>query len=278
MAALALSICAAASAEADGRRYVNDAEAATWSGVGMIFRKGGGSCTAVLIRPDVVLTAAHCVADADARTVARASDLTFSAGVKDGRSLQNMVARKVDVHPGYFISAPRYDPRRVRADIARVVLREPITAAPSYAVGRTPAAGAALQLLSYPGTARRRVSIEGGCRIVSRETEFLMLDCQSEPGSSGAPYFAAGPGGRPVVVGIHSGSRGRGADQRAMALAFEHVRSFIGSSLATDAARAPAPSNAAPTRAPSGGGAKARSGTRLPGGSKAGEGLKRFKR
>lgn len=270
--ALILALWAGAAAAGD-RRYVSDEEAGLWSGVGLIYRQGGGSCTGVLIRPDVVLTAAHCVADADAKTIYPARDFAFSAGVKDGGAAATARVRKVEVHPGYFIAAPRYDDRRVRADIARVVLETPITAAPSYALGRTPPSGSALTLLSYPGTARRRASIQEGCRIRSRETEFLTLDCQSEPGSSGGPYFAAGPGGRPVVVGMHSGSRERGADRFALALAFEHVRSFIGQSQATAptaAATATPARSAAPAPAPA-------SGTRLPGGSKAGEGLKRFR-
>ncbi|MEO1613540.1 MAG: trypsin-like peptidase domain-containing protein [Pseudomonadota bacterium] len=272
MKALALLLAFWAGIAAAGdRRYVSDEEAALWSGVGLIYRQGGGSCTGVLIRPDVVLTAAHCVADADAKTIYPARDFAFSAGLRDGSAVETARARKVEVHPGYFIAAPRYDKRRVRADIARVVLERPIAGAPSYALGRTPPSGSALTLLSYPGSARRRASIQEGCRIRTRETEFLTLDCRSEPGASGGPYFAAGPDGRPVVVGMHSGSRERGADTFALALAFEHVRSFIGPSRAT--APGAGDASASVRRATTSTG----DGTRLPGGSKAGEGLKRFR-
>lgn len=257
-----LMLCATA-ALGEGRRYVTDAEAAAWSGVGLIYSPAG-SCTAVLIRPDVVLTAAHCVADADAKTTIPADRLTFSAGLKDGRRLQNMRARRVDVHPGYFVAASRYDKRRVRVDVARVVLEGPIRRAPSYAVASTPPLGADVAMLSYPGTKRKRVSIQAPCRIVERDTEFLLLDCETEPGSSGAPYFSVGRDGVARVVGIHSGSRERGGRTYALALAFAHLRDFIGRSEATTPASfAATPDVTVEPSQP----AKPPRTTRLPGGS-----------
>lgn len=258
---LIVSVAAAGAAE---RRYVTDEEAAAWSGVGVLSVAGGGSCSGVLIRPDKVLTAAHCVADADAGILRAARNVTFSAGVKDGRSLQTVRARTVKVHPGYFVASDRYDERRVRVDVATVTLAAPVTAASAYTLGQTPAAGADVALLSYPGARRERASIQAPCRITGRRTEFMELDCASAPGASGSPVFMIGADGAPRVVGVLSGRRfSRGGATLALALA--HVRDFIGPT-GPDAARSVGAGTSIP--AP---------GARLPGGSVAGEGLKRFR-
>lgn len=264
-AALMSLVLSCAAAEAAERRYVTDEEAAAWSGVGVLSIAGGGSCSGVLIRPDKVLTAAHCVANADAGTVRRPRDVTFSAGVKDGRGVQAVKARSVKVHPGYFVASGRYDERRVRVDVATVTLAAPVTEAPAYALGRTPAAGAEVALLSYPGARRERASIQAPCRITGRRTEFMELDCASAPGASGSPVFAIGADGTPRVVGVLSGRRFSGGGAT-LALALAHVRDFIGPSGPAAAINA-----GAATSRPS-------TGARLPGGSVAGEGLKRLRR
>lgn len=283
LAALAPTFAAPASAAPAERRFVTDQEAARWAGVGLLSRADGVSCTAVLIRPDVALTAAHCVADADARTVVEARDLTFGAGVRDGRAVEIAPARSVEVHPGYFVAADRYDERRVRVDIARVALASPIRSAPAYRVAGTPPAGDDVALLSYARGRVGRVSIQHPCRILGRETEFLLLDCFSESGASGSPYFVIGRDGEPTVVGINSGRRMRGDRVYALALAFAHVRDFIGPSGGPPVAAADrAPETGA--NAPRTTGVRSRPQTqaggapRLPGGVKAGAGLKGLNR
>ncbi len=262
---------AAIAAEAPAeRRFVTDEEAARWSGVGLISRAEGISCTAVLIRPDVVLTAAHCVADVDGKTVAAAGDLVFGAGVRGGRAQEVAPARSVEVHPGYFVAADRYGERRVRVDVARVTLARPIRSAPAYRLAATPPAGSEVALVSYARGRTGRASIQHPCRIVGRETEFLLLDCLSEPGASGSPYFTIGAGGEPALVGINSGRRERGDRAYALALAFAHVRDFAGPSGGAPAAAAASRSSAPAAR---GSGA-----ARLPGGSRAGDGLKGLNR
>ena len=66
---LVLALLIAAQSDAAERRYTTDAEAEAWRAVGLVDWRGRGRCTGALIQPDVVLTAAHCVADAASRTI-----------------------------------------------------------------------------------------------------------------------------------------------------------------------------------------------------------------
>ncbi len=226
----AAALLAASIAQAEDRRFTKDAEAAQWAGVGILSRADGAACTAALIRPDVVLTAAHCVADAARQTVVAPADVWFSAGVRDGRYQDRAAAKRIDIHPGYFAAGRTYGPKQVRVDIARVTLDRALTGLPAYAVDGTAPVGTEVALLSYSRGRMQRLSIQSPCRVIDRETEFLRLDCASDPGASGAPYFRIGRDGTTRIVGINSGTSRRGAARTALALAFDHVRDFIGRS------------------------------------------------
>ncbi|MEM8754905.1 MAG: hypothetical protein AAGF90_18225, partial [Pseudomonadota bacterium] len=131
-------------------------------------------------------------------------------------------------------------------------------------VDYTPPVGAPLALLSYSRGRMSDLSIQTPCPIAARRTEFLLMDCRSDPGASGAPYFRIGRGGALSVVGVNSGTRGRGVDRKALALAFDHVRDFIGPTVGRPAKAAAPP--------PSAGAASASERrTRLPGASRPGD-------
>ena len=259
--ALALALLIAAPTGAAERRYATDAEAEAWRAVGLVDWRGQSRCTGALIRPDVVLTAAHCVADVASRTVAPASAVKFIAGRRGDFNIGVVGAKAISVHPGYFATGARYGERQVRTDVARITLIRPIPDVDAFRVAYTPAIGAEVALLSYSERRQSRLSIQSPCRIRDRKTEFLELDCTSSPGASGAPYFTIGRDGSARLVGVNSGRRTRGASPTALALAFDHLRDFIGP---TGGRAAGQTAGAVGRLAPASGA------TRLPGGSKPG--------
>lgn len=259
---LAVALWLASPSEAAERRYTTDAEADAWRAVGLVDWRGKGRCTGALIRPDVVLTAAHCVADAATRTVAPPSAIKFIAGRKGNFNIGVVQAKSVSIHPGYFAAGANYNERQIRTDVARITLIRPIPDVEAFRVAYTPAVGAEVALLSYSQGRQDRLSIQTPCRIRDRKTEFLELDCTSTPGASGAPYFLISRDGTPRLIGVNSGRRTRGASPTALALAFDHLRDFIGSSGGRAGAATGETAGGATRRL-----APPTSGTRLPGAS-----------
>ena len=226
--ALLACLLLVSAADASERRYATPEEAAAYRAVGLVVSKQG-SCTGVLVAPALVLTAAHCVADAKARSVTPADQLIFHAGWAGRTAVASLRADSVEVHPGYFATGGRYTEAQARMDVARIVLSAPTPeeAASPLPLGATPAAGAEVALLSYPGGRRARLSVQSPCLARARRTEFLILDCLSEPGASGSPVVRLGPKGAEVVALI-SGSRRNAEEARALALGLDHVRDWIG--------------------------------------------------
>lgn len=177
-----------------------------WEGVGRIDLGRGGYCTGTLIAPDLVLTAAHCLVDAQAG-VRDLAGLTFRAGLRDGAAVAERAARRI-------VLLPEYDPteadprRRYRHDVALIELAEPI---PAFVAApfQVATAGRGLREVSVVSFAQGRSdapSWQRDCSILGREPGLLAFDCDVYFGSSGAPVFDRS-GQRARIVSIVSSGR-----------------------------------------------------------------------
>jgi hypothetical protein len=89
-------------------------------------------CTSVLIRPDVLLTAAHCVEDSDSR-IARRIQLAMPSAPK---------VSKIRVHP-------QYENKR-KFDVALITLEQPIPGKPIVPLAKTlPQKGDSVRLVGF---------------------------------------------------------------------------------------------------------------------------------
>jgi V8-like Glu-specific endopeptidase len=242
-----LLLPAAATAEAAERRMLDAEEAARFEGVGRLNIAGSRFCTATLVAPDVIVTAAHCLFHP--LTGARVADgeLRFVAGyrIRDRAALRRVTRTVVD--PGYtFESRATY--AGVGADLALGRLDRPVPEAVVPFATAALADRGPLAIVSYGQDRPHAPSIEAPCGIVERTDPVLALDCAVTYGASGSPLFQGAPGqgeaGDLRLVGVVSamGRLIRPAVDVTFARTFARLPDALAPLLATlDAAPAAAP-------------------------------------
>ncbi|NNE50881.1 MAG: trypsin-like serine protease [Sulfitobacter sp.] len=198
------TIAFAASAQSSGLRSLNTENAAlAWQAVGRLDAKNG-YCTGTLISPDLVLTAAHCVFDAQGKPL-KAETLTFNAGLTGGNAVARRSVVQIEVNPNYdpttTISA-----NNVRHDVAMVRLEEPIPTSvlDPFRVHQGTLPNGPVSVVSYGRGRSSNLSRQDSCQVVQNYQQILTMDCNVTFGSSGAPVFTH-LNGRGRIVSIISG-------------------------------------------------------------------------
>ena len=206
-AALALTNSLAAQESDDGTgltALMTAYEARGWEGVGLVSIGLGGMCTGALIEPRVVLTAAHCLYNAEDGSLIDPGIVRFHAGWRNGRSSASRGVYRAVVHPDYVYTGPNGD-LHIANDIALLELDSDIRLANvvPFATGKRPRKGQSVGVVSYAHDRANSPSLQEVCHVLARQRGALVLSCEADFGSSGAPIFIE-VDGAPQIVSVVS--------------------------------------------------------------------------
>ena len=170
-----------------------------WEAVGRLDIADKGFCTATLIDDRTVLTAAHCVFEKSG--VISADRLTFSAGLRNGRAEAYRDVRRVFTHPNYDPLLIENDVRIIAYDLAILELTQPIrtTKIQPIPVASNLPRGQDIGVVSYARDRAEAPSIQEVCHTIGKQDQILIMTCDINFGSSGAPVFRLKNGQAEIV-------------------------------------------------------------------------------
>jgi protease YdgD len=175
-----------------------------WSAMGRLNNGLGGHCSAVLIGPKLVATAAHCLFNHKTRAIIPATSLTFVAGYDRGQYLKAAKVTRLHPAPGWdFKTNGGGGPGGRVHDWALLELDEPVGNAVGWvALGADPAPGQRVTAAGYGKDKAHVPTAHLGCTVLERKGVLFTDDCDAVQGDSGGPMLVW-QNGEPRVAALN---------------------------------------------------------------------------
>lgn len=182
-----------------------------WQAVGRLNIGDRSFCTGALIADDLVLTAAHCMFDMETGERIDDRKIEFLADWRGGRAAAYRGVKRSIVHP-LFTSNEGEFVERVAYDVAIVELQQPIRngSIKPFATDIRPLEGMEVGVVSYAHDRSESPSLQEVCHVLARHNGSLVLSCNVDFGSSGAPIFVVEDGTPRIVSLVSAKAKVRG--------------------------------------------------------------------
>jgi len=194
-------------------RTIEDSRVYPWRAIGRFNMAGRGHCTATVVAPRIVATAAHCVVNRLIGGYMPPDSLHFVAGWDRGDYIFHSIAAEIHPAPGH-VPGTRPTTKSIVNDWALVVLVDdpaPVTGI----IQPTPYTDDVFRKLrkadtifiqaGYSGDKGQVLTAHQGCPMwgFTKGRQLAEHGCQAVPGDSGSPIFYR-DGDQYRLIGVHS--------------------------------------------------------------------------